>query len=1367
MQSTVHNFTLQIQKFGNKDGKVVDAKFLDGRQVATLDDQGNVIKDADGKPVMETSKGFDTVTEAFDSLGKTDQGLADALGGGTTINVDGTITGPTYEITNKDGDQVTVNNVGDALTTIDNSVTNITSGKAGLVQLSDDNKTIVIDNELAKDATSFNIAGTNAERKLTGVAEGDVNKGSVDAINGSQLYAANKNIADTLGNAVTINAETGAIEGAEFLAGRETPKLDADGKPVLDADGKPVMEVVKGFETVTDAFNSLGAADQALVDALGGGATVNVDGSITGPNYKDVLGADKDLNNVEDGFGYVKDQLTGITSGTAGLFVLSDDGDIVVNDAVKGADQADFNLASKDGSARQLTGVKAGEVSATSKEAINGSQLFDVSTSVAETLGGTASVDKDGKVVDAKFLDGRQVATLDDQGNVIKDADGKPVMETSKGFETVTEAFDSLGKTDQGLADALGGGTTINIDGTITGPTYEITNKDGDQVTVNNVGDALTTIDNSVTNITSGKAGLVKLDANGQIVIDNAIKGADKAIFNLANQDGSARKLTGVAKGEVSATSVDAINGSQLYAANKNIADTLGDAVTINADTGAIESAEFLAGRETPKLDAEGKPVLDADGKPVMEAVKGFETVTDAFNSLGAADQALVDALGGGATVNVDGSITGPTYNINNGDTYHNVGDAITNIDGRVIDNSTKIEDITNNITTGKAGLVQLKDIKDDSGKVIGQEIVIDNTAAKDAKTFDISNNDGAVRTLKGLEEGAITKTSTEAINGAQIYEIGHSLVQHLDPTAKLNDRGVFDGLNFQEALKADKKIGSVYEGFEYLNEGIVKGEMGLLQMSKDEDGNDKLVFSDVAKKATEFDVSGENGVAMKVTNVADGAVAADSLDAINGSQLYATNKSIVDSLGGGAELNDDGSITGPTYVINGKNYTNVGDAITNIDGRVIDNTKNITNLTENINNINTGKAGLVMIEGDKIVFDSSIAGGRTFDISNKGQARKMTGVADGTIAAGSKDAVNGGQLHDTNQNVATNTDNIGSLVDSLGGGATVDKDGKVTGPNYTFTDGSSHTNVGSALDNLDGRVNDLDNKVDGITNGTAGLVQLGKDKDGNDILVIDNDLAKDAGTFDISNGEDGRTLTGVADGEIAKGSKDAINGGQLHTSNETIANIFGGGATVDKDGFVSMPEYDFGDKNVFDNVGDSLAHLNNKIQNGEGGLFQMSADGKTVVLGDTASTATTVDMGNRVIAGVANGKVEKDSLEAVNGGQLWTTNQNVAENTNQIKHINNTLNHYNTRINNLEKTVHENRKRASAGTASAMAMSSIPYLDYAKYSFGMGVASYDGEAAMSMGLEFRMGDNGRFRIQGSYDTQNKAGVGVGMAFEL
>jgi trimeric autotransporter adhesin len=85
--------------------------------------------------------------------------------------------------------------------------------------------------------------------------------------------------------------------------------------------------------------------------------------------------------------------------------------------------------------------------------------------------------------------------------------------------------------------------------------------------------------------------------------------------------------------------------------------------------------------------------------------------------------------------------------------------------------------------------------------------------------------------------------------------------------------------------------------------------------------------------------------------NVADGVVNASSTDAVNGSQLYALGSSTADALGGGSTVNPNGSITNPTYVMNGGDtYTNVAGALTNLDGRVTQNTTDIANGTDAVN---------------------------------------------------------------------------------------------------------------------------------------------------------------------------------------------------------------------------------------------------------------------------------------------------------------------------------------------------------------------------------------------------------------------------------
>ena len=489
----------------------------------------------------------------------------------------------------------------------------------------------------------------------------------------------------------------------------------------------------------------------------------------------------------------------------------------------------------------------------------------------------------------------------------------------------------------------------------------------------------------------------------------------------------------------------------------------------------------------------------------------------------------------------------------------------------------------------------------------------------------------------------------------------------------------------------------------------VTEGKAGLIQLAGSGDSQKLIIGNTLADKAMTFDLSnGKTG--RKLTGLANGEVKKGSTDAITGDQLFATNEKVKANTASIGDLNTSlASINVDNGVGGEKPAENLGEALTTINN-------NVTNLTQNVAKVS---GGISKFENGQLIgvdFSGAFRGASSGDIT--------------TVYAGFY--------------------NLDERVTELEKGQTgifITKDKEL------FTNNEEETTKSN------------------LVLATTSQKSSKKEKE----ISLNNDVVGSQDTINIggadlteTNKTGDRTLTGVAKGDIIENSVDAINGSQLYASNESIAAIFGGGAKIDKDGYITTPEYVIGDK-IFNNVGASIEYLANSITLSEVGVFQLDREKNQIIIADNneINSETTLNVGDRKILGVANGKVEKGSQEVVNGGQLWETNQEVTSNTTQIKHINRTLDHYNNRISDLETTVHENRKRASAGTASAMAMSSIPYIDYAKYSMGMGTASYDGEAAMSIGMEFKLGDNGRFRVQGSYDTQNKAGVGVGIAFSF
>lgn len=526
----------------------------------------------------------------------------------------------------------------------------------------------------------------------------------------------------------------------------------------------------------------------------------------------------------------------------------------------------------------------------------------------------------------------------------------------------------------------------------------------------------------------------------------------------------------------------------------------------------------------------------------------------------------------------------------------------------------------------------------------------------------------------------------------------------------------------------------------------------------------------------------GAVGAERQVKNVAAGNISASSTDAINGSQLF----SVTDTLNNSISTNTTNISNAQNQINKGINF---GDGTTNNNfalGKIINvrGDNNITSTTTKdgvqiaLNpNIDLGATGSVTT-GNSLLNNNglTLTGGtkQTVRLSNNGLnngGNKITNVAAGT---NSNDAVNFGQLQETNNNVANNTTNI--------------------------------TNNNTAIEN--------------ITNGTAGVVR--QDAATGNITVG----AQTGGTNVNFAGTDGdRVLSGVAAGNIATGSKDAVNGGQLNATADSIASVIGGNATnvggivtttniggTGKDtidGAIGSIQQGVADtnnqvntnttniKNNTTNIADNKDRLDKGLNFGadnvvkdinkpigdpdalrfEGGNnitttsnginnIKFDLNGKikldSVTTGNTTvnnqgvtikdGPSMTVDgiyAGNKVIAGVADGVVNTDG---VNLGQLNAFGNRIEDN-----------------INSLGYKIGDVEDNANAGISAAMAMSSLPqaYIP-GKSMVGGGIATYNGESAVAVGMS-RVSDNGRWvmKINGSADTQGNAGGAIGAGFHF
>ncbi|SAL80071.1 transporter [Caballeronia peredens] len=520
-------------------------------------------------------------------------------------------------------------------------------------------------------------------------------------------------------------------------------------------------------------------------------------------------------------------------------------------------------------------------------------------------------------------------------------------------------------------------------------------------------------------------------------------------------------------------------------------------------------------------------------------------------------------AMGGGSTVNSDGSITAPTYEVHNADgtttTVNNAGDAISNLDGRVTKNTTdiagntaSINDINNQISNGSIGLVQ-------------QDATTRNiTVAKgtDGTTVDFTGTAGA-RVLDGVADGAVNDTSKQAVNGSQLYAVASSTASAMGGGSTVNSDGSITAPTY-EVHNADgttTTVNNAGDAISNLDGRVTKNTTDITNLSDQINGGQiGLVQQDPVSRNINVAANTDGAIvnftgtagARVLEGVANGAVTSSSKQAVNGSQLYALASSTASSLGGGSTVNSDGSITAPSYSVNGQTVNNVGDAVTNLDARTTQNTSDIANLNSNVaqntsdianltnnvsnntaqiaknttditnisNQINSGTVGLV--QQDQTTRNITVAkntDGTVVDVTGTQGARTVTGVAAGTLSADSTDAVNGSQLYQTNQQVS----NLSIRVDNISNATSVIASDKSDTP--AIASGSGSTAMGN------------------------GAVASGE----NSVAIGSGSVASEDNTMSVGSQGNERRITNVAPGV---NGTDAVNMNQLSAVQSSVNSV-------------------------------------------------------------------------------------------------------------------------------------------------------------------------------------------------------------------
>ena len=352
------------------------------------------------------------------------------------------------------------------------------------------------------------------------------------------------------------------------------------------------------------------------------------------------------------------------------------------------------------------------------------------------------------------------------------------------------------------LADALGGDAKVKDDGTIEAPTFNVTNEaTGAAEPVRTVAGAVTNLDNRITAVANNAKNLAGLTDAGKNVITGLINVEGKDHITVASAvdatTGVKTFTVGLDPQYVGTLTKDIEKLKNSPAGSLRYTDTNGEPIVKGADGNYYRESE-LKDDGTPKTAAENgnkevKPLGPDDNvqmslvPPVGKSENGMqltnikdgdiaENSKDAVNGnqIFKANKSIADAIGGGATVKEDGTISEPTFNITKDSTnpaekeaVHSVGAAIEALDTR-INNARNLGDLT---TEGKKVITDLINVKGE-GNIEVPEAEIDKTTG--VKTFTVKLKDTVTLGAKTDANGVPTE---DGKNATKISEDGVSVV--------------------------------------------------------------------------------------------------------------------------------------------------------------------------------------------------------------------------------------------------------------------------------------------------------------------------------------------------------------------------------------------------------------------------------------------------------------------------------------------------------------------------------------------------------------------------------------------------------------
>lgn len=1240
-------------------------------------------------------------------------------------------------------------------------------------------------NSVTSSANTVSVGSSSNKRRIQYLADGVIAAGSTDAITGNQLHTTNASVATAAATATEAKAGVDAVNrrlNAEALAlgggalaesnaygistavGRnargyngKSVALGDDARSGVDKDGNRIANANGGVSVgamsrsgngaVAAGLQASAVGDRAI--AVGHEASADViHATAIGYQSKASAGHSTALGRGTHASGLYATAMGNLARASAESAVAIGDRSLAQHNGSvalgNGSQTSAANQISVGNSAikRKLVNLADGALSTSSTEAVTGKQLNATNANVttaqnaanaAQTAATGAKTAADNALGRATALSGL-VSQVSATGNVRLGAD-------NTGTVVDVANKDGAKRRVNNVANGVLSGTSTDV---VTGQQLHATNQ-----SVSTQGQSLVLHGQQLATHTQALAAQDQRVAANRAAIDQLrtdvddfdpdLDGVVKFSADRLLVDMEGARISGVAAGDVSsAASTDAVNGGQLFATNSRI--------------GALELKDRLIdfGKEAGAAEAESGSFGVALGNGAQASIRteggtavGSYSSALGKNSVALGRGSLVEevaeggfALGAGASVSQYSGVALGSYSEVRATAVNSVALGANSVaeEGEVVSiGSSTLKRRVTNVARGTSGdnaatIAQLSE----SIAVFGGGAGIDSAGNVIAPTYNVqSSTQNNVGDALAVLDGAVLRSDSrvDGVEGQLRATFQQSPSTRADGVGQLNLAGA------QGMVLSNLADGRIAAG----SRDAVTGSQlyaAKQEIARNREDIEQIVGqSKAGASPTDLEVSSDiqgpiDFAGARITGVLPGEVSADSRDAITGGQLFESNSRISDleqnaqlisvprdhesvsakaglmgvAIGDGAEASLDGeggTALGSYARARGRGSVALGRGSfvqSDADGGIAISTgANVYAAggiaVGNFSIVEEGAVKSVAIGGSSIATEADTA-----SFGNSGYQRRLVNVANGRNA---NDAATVGQLR--------------GALSTLGGN--IDANGNVTIPGFNVQ-GQQQNTINEALATLDSAVVTTGSRVDRVETQLRSVFQ-------------ESPSIRSDGTAQLTlAGANGMVISNVANGLIAAGSREAVNGGQLHAAQQQLNGRI-----------------------------DGLEQRVDGQPQARAMATASAAPTEEIMPGPEASGSPQVASAGEDASPAPQPKAKKDDSPAP------TPQVDTAELEKMLARANEytdgAISNFERRLDKMDKRF--NRMAAMSSAQTAMAMNTAGLATYNRLGAGVGYA--EGESAMAVGYQRVLNDKGSatFSLNGAFTNSGERSMGVGV----